>query len=413
MQNCGHAVGEGREVRVLIITWFYPPWNETASRRPHSWAAFLASQGHSVTVLTPKKDPRLHPNLNAPAPPCDNLTVVETPLRLLRSPVGKGLSWALASIPAARRLARTHDVIISTFMPWYIHVLGRAAKMANPSAPWLADYRDLWHEYDFFTDGRPLKKALIRRFEKWVVKKANMTSTVSPPLAQRLSTTHPHIPSHTIYNGFPAATLRSPWPEARLGERQKRGEPFRILYAGTLYPGYHDPEPVFRALAAKKWSRPIEVHFLGHSARTPLVHQLRDQYNLADVVQTPTEYLSQQECFDLQSNVDLLLHLGWTNSSMDGVLSAKVFEYMAAGTPILSVGAKPESAIGRLLTETGTGTCARLDDKTVEDTLDQLVERSQFPAWYHPNQNAVLGYTREAQAKLLSDLISQGAPSSE
>ena len=72
-------------MKVLIITWFYPPWNETASRRPHSWATFLASQGHSVTVLTPRKDPRLHPNLNAPAPPCDNLTVVETPLRLLRS----------------------------------------------------------------------------------------------------------------------------------------------------------------------------------------------------------------------------------------------------------------------------------------------------------------------------------------
>lgn len=393
-------------MNVLIITWFYPPWNETASRRPFSWAKYLASQGHNVTVLTPRKDKRLHPNLNAPEEPRPHLNVVETPLRFLRTPIGKGASWAAGSAGTVARLARHQDVIISTYMPWFVHVLGRVAKFANPTALWLADYRDLWHEYDFFTEGRPAKKMLLRWFEKAVVRTANLTTTVSPPLANRLAATHPHIPCETIYNGFPAQSLREPWPVNRLIERKQDQLPFRILYAGTVYPGYHDPEPVFQALASRAWSRPIKLIFLGHAAKTPLIHELRRKYNLAASVETPEEYLNHQQCSEFQRDVDLLLHLGWTNRKMDGVLSAKVFEYMASGSPILSVGADSTSAIGRLLTETGTGISVGVDQQILRGTLEVMALQGQFPEWYKPNRKAILVYTREEQAHHLEQLLS-------
>jgi glycosyltransferase involved in cell wall biosynthesis len=393
-------------LNILIISWYFPPWNETASNRPYSWARHFAQLGHRVTVLTSIKDRDLHPDLSTPLESHPNLTVVETPLRLKRTPIAKGASWAVGSFAQVRKLARGHDAIISTFMPWYVHVIGRVAKAANPKAFWCADYRDLWHDYDFFNAAHPMRRAGLRMFEKRVVRTADLVTTVSPPLADRLARTHPHIPTATVYNGFPAADYCPMTPESRLIERARSDRPFQILYAGTLYDqGYHDPEPLFRALAQRRHQRPVRLLFYGRSAKSSVVHALREKYRLHQVVETPEACLSRAACFQLQRDSDLLLHLGWTNVEMDGVLSAKVFEYMASGTPVLSVGAGPGTAIGRLLAETGTGLCVGRDETLIASTLDSMSVRGCYPTWYQPVRDRIMGYTREAQAERLLELL--------
>jgi glycosyltransferase involved in cell wall biosynthesis len=297
-------------------------------------------------------------------------------------------------------------VVISTFMPWYVHVLGRAAKAANPRCTWCADYRDLWHDYDFFTAARPWRRAGLRLFERAVVHAADLLTTVSPPLAERLARTHPHIPSATVYNGFPEAEYCPTTPESRLAERARDDRPFQILYAGTLYDqGYHDPEPLFQALARRRHGRLVHLYFYGRSARSSVVRALREKYGLQSTVHTPEAGLSRAACFQLQRESDLLLHLGWTNQKMDGVLSAKVFEYMASGSPVLSVGAGPNTAIGRLLGETGTGICAGRDVAPIESALEQMSVQGRYPAWYRPIRDRIMAYTREAQADRLLDLV--------
>ena len=393
-------------MRVLIIAWYFPPWNATASDRPASWAAWFAKQGCRVNVLTSKKNPAFHGDLSLPLEPHPNLRVVETPLRLTRTPIAKGASWAAGSVAVLRRLAREADAVISTFMPWYIHVLGHLAKRANPRAVWCADYRDLWHDYDFFTAARPWKRRLLRWFEKLVVRPADLTTTVSHPLAQKLAKTHPHITAEVIYNGFPASLLNEEGPAARIAARFRERAPVEIMYAGTLYSGgYHDPEPLFQAIASGKWSRPIRVFFYGASARSPVVQALREKYRLGDAVRTPEEPLPRAACVAREREADLLLHLGWTNPKMDGVLSAKVFEYMASRTPILSVGAGREAAIGKLLEETGAGACLGRDVEAIRRALDQVVNRGELPEWYCPNREAILRFTRENQAQRLLEIL--------
>jgi glycosyltransferase involved in cell wall biosynthesis len=393
-------------LNILIVSWYFPPWNETASNRPYSWARHFARLGHRVTVVTSVKVRSLHPDLSTPLESHPNLTVVETPLRLKRTAIAKGASWAAGSFRQVRKLARCHDVVISTFMPWYVHVIGRVAKAANPNATWCADYRDLWHEYDFFNAAHPIRRAALRAFEKLIVRRADLVTTVSPPLAERLARTHPHIPTATVYNGFPAADYCPVTPESRLAERAHAGRPFQILYAGTLYDqGYHDPEPLFRVLARRRHERPVKLLFYGRSAKSSVVHALREKYGLHHVVETPEACLSRAACFQLQRDSDLLLHLGWTNAEMDGVLSAKVFEYMASGTPVLSVGAGPATAIGRLLAETGTGICVGREEALIDTTLDEMSIRGCHPPWYQPDRDRIMAYTREAQAEKLLELL--------
>lgn len=396
-------------MNVLIISWYFPPWNEVASNRPYSWAKRFAAKGHSVTVLTPEKRHPLHLDLSSKIPPDVGFRMAETPLRLLKTPIAKGASWAASSLNCASQLAAKSDVIISTFMPWYIHVLGRRAKSANPKAYWCADYRDLWHDYDFYTDGKPLRRLITKAFEKRVVRQANLTTSVSAPLCERLAVTHPHIPSHIIYNGFPADEYRPPQQECERKARAQAQKPFRILYAGTLYDGgFHNPEPLFQAIAAKQWTRPIELHFLGKSAKSTIVKNLTKKYGLESCVKLGSEQLPRQACVQLQREVDVLLHLGWTNSGMNGVLSAKIFEYMAAGVPILSIGAPSGSAIDILLSRAGSGACIGLDSDRALAILKPLILQGYCSDWFAPQKEQLMEFSRETQADRLLELLLEG-----
>jgi glycosyltransferase involved in cell wall biosynthesis len=395
-------------VRILIISWYFPPWNEVAGGRPYSWARHFAQHGHDVTVLTPEKDAQVHGTLNLPLEPMERLRVIETPMRLRRTSVGKKATWATGSIPMAARLGRRHDIVISTHPHGCIHGLGRVARLANPALFWCADYRDLWHDNYFFTEGKPVRRFLLRWVEKALMRPVNLNVTVSEPLAARLRRTHPHVPCAVIYNGFHERDYREAPAADRLRERARAGLPFRVLYTGTLYPGgYQDPEPLFAALAARPWSRPIQVAFYGPCAREPMLRELRDRYRLGGVVELPETHLSRAESLAAQRDADLLLHLGWTDLKNDGWLSGKIFEYMAAGTPVLSVGAPPETALGQLLSDSGSGCAVGRDTAAVVATLDLMVNQGRLCDWYRPDPSRIRRFSREAQAGRLLELLAR------
>ena len=393
-------------VRILIITWFFPPWNEVAGGRPNSWARYFAARGHEVTVLTPQKDPRIHGSLNMPLEPAEHLRVIESPLRLRRTRLGKKATWAIGSIRLAASLGRENDIVISTHPHGCIHGLGRVARAANPSLFWCADYRDLWHDNYFFTEGKPVRRFVLRCVEKFLMRPTELNVTVSDPLADRLRRTHPHVPCVVIYNGFHERDYREPQPAERLRERAASGAPFRILYTGTLYPGgYQDPEPLFAALADRRWKRPIQASFYGPCAREPILRQLRDRYHLGEAVEFPEHYLTRDESLAAQRDADLLLHLGWTDVKNDGWLSGKVFEYMAAGTPILSIGASSNTALGRLLSSSGAGCAVGRDVAAIINILEQMANHGRLCDWFRPNPGHIRTFSREAQAERLLQLL--------
>ncbi|MCP5522048.1 MAG: hypothetical protein H7A46_10930 [Verrucomicrobiales bacterium] len=304
---------------------------------------------------------------------------METPLRLMRTPVAKGASWAAGSIPQARRLARQSDVIISTFGPWYMHVLGWFAKRANPGAFWCADYRDLWHARDFFMQGRPWRQAFMRRLEQFIVRPANLAVSVSPPLVASLAQTHPHIPGVTIYNGFPLSEHMPRRPPEVMRQRAVAGVPFDIVYTGTIYEGgYNDPEPLLRVLARNRWNRPVRLHFYGQSAASPLLRSLRDRYGLQESVVLPDQPLSRgTRSGGSGRRICCCTSGGPTGDRRDS--QRQDLRVLASGSPVLSVGAEPDTAVGRLLQETGAGICVGRNESVIESHLERYVNEGIAP----------------------------------
>jgi hypothetical protein len=104
----------------------------------------------------------------------------------------------------------------------------------------------------------------------------------------------------------------------------------------------------------------------------------------------------------------VLLILGWDNQKEKGVYTGKVFDYLAAKRPILSVGSS-DDVIGKLLARTGTGLIS-----TSQEELYKYIVSSyrEFVAsgivTYHGNEAEVMRYSHRAMAGSFSALLRPG-----
>jgi hypothetical protein len=94
-------------------------------------------------------------------------------------------------------------------------------------------------------------------------------------------------------------------------------------------------------------------------------------------------------------------------SKSSGALTGKIFEYIASGTPILSVGSPKGSAIWNLIAETGTGICCGTDEAAIKRELLLLKDGRGRPDWYQPKIDEILKYSRERQAAEVLEFIRQ------
>ena len=62
-------------MKILIVSYYFPPQNSIASLRPYSWAKWWSRAGHDVTVLTIEKK-ILKNNLNLD---CSMFKLIEVP----------------------------------------------------------------------------------------------------------------------------------------------------------------------------------------------------------------------------------------------------------------------------------------------------------------------------------------------
>ncbi len=49
-------------MKILIVSFFFPPQNAIGGQRPYSWAKYWSRKGHEVHVLTPIKEAGLCTN---------------------------------------------------------------------------------------------------------------------------------------------------------------------------------------------------------------------------------------------------------------------------------------------------------------------------------------------------------------
>jgi glycosyltransferase involved in cell wall biosynthesis len=272
------------------------------------------------------------------------------------------VTWNVTAIPAAVRIVRQEgiDVVLTTSPPGSVHLVGAAVQRLT-DARWIADLRDPLvanqHRRDDTAAART-RQAANEQVARLVARQADAISCVSETIAAEMRGLEPRGQVRVIGNGCDFDDFA--------GLEYTAGPRFRITHTGSFF-GKRDPRPFLQAF--RDADLDAVVRFVGDFRSTD--REWAEQLGLGDRLEL-VDYLPRAESLRMQRDSEaLLLLVPEAGGRGKGVLSGKVYEYLAAGRPILAV-VPPDGAAADLVRETGAGVVAAPDD--VAGIRDALLE---------------------------------------
>jgi glycosyltransferase involved in cell wall biosynthesis len=309
------------------------------------------------------------------------------------------IGWNRYAIAKARELIRLHDIgiLITTSPPHSTQLAGLQLKKEFPSLNWIADLRDPWT--DIFYYKKMLHLPFIRKrdleLERKVLLQADQVITVSEfirKIFQQKIKTENSSKIHVITNGFDDDDF-NPITQKQVNKV------FTISYIGTLADEY-DLNGFLQAFEAiqTEISTPIKLHFTG-SISTLWKTILLERF--AKVIEIEGHTNHDNAIRQMQS-ADLLLLVIPRIEQNQGIVTGKIFEYMASGGQILGVG-PPDGDAARILDETQTGKMFHYND--VQSLKDFMLNVFHHPNKWKPNPHAITQYSRKQLTRKLTELF--------
>lgn len=366
-------------MKILIVSYSFPPENIIGAVRVGKWAKFLHERGHDVRVLAappvgdkslpleiPKDrivyakdwnvdalfDPlfgrlrkifgkRAAGRRGASAIVQENSSssrsgdTLKERLRwhyyaLLRTP-DRQAGWRKNATSAGYSLlSKWHPDLIFASTPPVTSLFVAAALGKRFRIPWVAELRDLWADNPYYAFPA-WRRSIDRILERRLLGKAAMLVTVTPPWGQTLKASYDKSVA-VILNGY----AQEDYPSTVESGTKPPGI-LSIVYTGNIYRGFRDPSALFAAVRRlpSEERASIVVDFYGPSVAE--VKDLVQHHEVADSVRVHAA-VSYRDSLRLQRDADVLLLLQWNDPRDAGNIPAKFFEYVAAGRPILLLG---------------------------------------------------------------------------
>jgi glycosyltransferase involved in cell wall biosynthesis len=293
------------------------------------------------------------------------------------------------------------DAIISTGPPHSMHLIALGIKKQFPQLPWIADFRDPWTNIDFYKDLRLTKWAdqKHKRLEKEVLSTANAVLSVGQTLSQELKDLGAKRVI-TITNGFDEEDL--PKSKPILDEK------FTIAHIGSMT-RTRNPIVLWKALQELEkensdFASQLQIKLVG-KADIYVMETLR-QYELEKFL-NKIDYIPHQEVIAEQQKSHVLLLVVNDAPNAKGILTGKVFEYLAAQRPILAI-APEDGDLARVIQETQTGKvfADRTENYSAlkKHLLDRFAKRHNN---FNEDPEKYLNYSRKHLTMQLSEVIKE------
>lgn len=415
-------------MKILLVAPFFPPTNVVGAVRAGKLTKYLVDKGHDVRVVAaenvqiPGTLPMEVPEERVTRFHHLRLFNLRRPMRSLENSIRQGdakmpawlsrlyriyrslfylpdrdITWALNALWRSKAALGNWrpDIVYASALPASGLIVGKALARRF-GVPWVAELRDLWVDSHYYDLPR-WRRMIDERIERNLLTDAAAFVTVSDPLAADLSRKYDK-PVTVILNGFDP----SDYPVTDDDAPRDPLAPITITYTGLVYPGQRDPSRLFEALALMGQDmRRFRVRFYGRML--PGLRDLAVRYGVSEVVElnTPVPY---RDALRLQGESDLLLLLLWDNPLEHGVYTGKLFEYLGARRPILSIGA-PNGVAARLIAERGAGLSSN-DPRVIKDYLTALAAEADagLPKRRLPSDVGA-GLTRDEQFQRLLDEV--------
>lgn len=428
--------------RVLIITYYWPPSGGSGVQRWLKMSKYLPEYGWQPVIYTPEEGeyPILDASLEkdvAPEAEIIRRPIVE-PYTLYKKFLGikksesvkvgfikenrKKLGWkenfsrwirGNCFIPDARcwwvkpsvnylkSYLKAHpvDAIVSTGPPHSMHLIAMKLKEAT-GIHWIADFRDPWTEIDYYGDLRLTRWADRKhhRLEYEVLTKADKVVTIGWDCAKslgRLGNRNVCV----IPNGFD-------WEVDAKPKEILLSQEFTLTHLGIVTPSRNAPQ-LWAALKELK----EEDETFGKNLKISLVGQI-DQSVLENLyavgLKENTEivpYIPHEQIQQAQGASQVLLLLVNNTPNAKGILTGKIFEYLASGRPILCIGPEDGDA-AHILSETKAGVTVSFEDKEkMKEVVKVLYHKYLEKALPFNNSKEIEKYSRKAQAEEYAKLL--------
>lgn len=428
--------------RVLVITYYWPPTGGSGVQRWVKFAKYLPLHGWQPVIYTPENPEMTSVDHSLEEEIPQEAEIIKTkivePYGIWRMFTGQKKNrtqekdnkksgntfakkasmwirgnffipdprclWIGPSVRFLKRYLKEHpvDIIVSTGPPQSMHLIARKVSLAT-GIPWIADFRDPWTKIFYFKH-LMLGKAASRRhaaLEKKVLDDATAIVAVSP-LVQKDFQEMTSTPVHLITNGFDECDFDFPaendgyFNVTHTGLLTKEGNPVELWKA--LADKCRDDEEFrsrFRLILVGKTDKEV-IESISEAGLDEFLHD--------------HGYQNHSTAVRFQKNASLLILPIREEPETKAILPGKLFEYLAAGKPILGVGTR-EGAMAQVLHETESGVILDWTDRTA--TADYIEKCwSRFKEGKEPETGKDLKrYSRKEltrrMAELLDSLISR------
>ncbi len=409
--------------------------NSSGARRINSFAKYLSAWGHEVTVITTKKT--LRDGLLTEAVPnylklleINNIgqidhTVVINKLDSMvetRSSFGRfllkikrftmkifgqlldhrlvfAIQFASPMLAANVKAALNDaDVVVTSCPPWLMHLAGWFVKKRFKKK-WVADYRDQ------FSGNHILRGSFISRpievfIDRWLMHSADFVSVISSPMKDYYEKFHSNV--ICIENGYDESVFEQAHLSL-LKDNHQQCNDFVVRYMGTITAD-RIPEVFFKAILElnQASTKKIVVEVYGESS---LLRQVWNDLNpnLISYVKFKPQ-LSYIDSIKAMLTADALFFIETSDNSScssRGVLTTKLFEYLAAKKPIIAE-IKQESLAAKYIELSGLGIVISTE---LEDMLRGLTSLLDENILLKVNDEFIKSLSRKLKARQLEFLL--------
>ena len=428
--------------KVLIITYYWPPTGGAGVQRWLKFSKYFRQFGWEPVIYTPSNPdfPINDETLLKDIP--NDLTVLKTQItepydiyrKIMRKKktetVNQGflsegkentlmqsaMIWVRGNffIPDARKFwikpsitflskyikENPIDAIISTGPPHSMHLIAMGLKQAF-NIPWIADFRDPWTQIDFYSQLKLSSYAenIHKKLENQVLTQADKVVTISPSCGKDLEKLGGRKVD-VITNGFDM-------DDFKFDSDLKLLDGFLFHHIGALNKD-RNPYTLWKVLGElckerSDFKKDLIIKFTGKT--DAIAFESLKQNDILDNAQK-TDYLPHSEVVKLMVRSPVLLLALNNTPNNAGVLSGKLFEYLAAKRPIFGIGL-PDADAAAILKSTQAGTMVHFDD--YEGTKKAVLDLYQK---YKSNQLSISSssidkYSRENCAKDYSELLNE------
>jgi glycosyltransferase involved in cell wall biosynthesis len=429
--------------KVLIITYYWPPTGGAGVQRWLKFSKYFKELGWEPIIYTPENPDFPINDESLLKDVAKDLIVLKTrinePYDVYRKLMGKkktdtvnqgflsekkentvlqsAMIWIRGNffIPDARKFwikpsinylsdyikQNKIDAVISTGPPHSMHLIAMGLKQKF-NIPWIADFRDPWTQIDFYSQLKLTSFAdkKHKKIENQVLTQANKVVTISPSCGKDLEKLG-NRKVDIITNGFDT-------DDFIFDDDLKVLDGFMFHHIGALNKD-RNPYTLWQVLGDisiqnVEFKKDLIIRFTGKT--DAIAFDYLSKQNLMDNT-IKTEYMPHNEVVKLMVQSPILLLALNNTPNNAGVLSGKLFEYLAAKRPIFGIGL-PNADAAAILKETQAGTMVHFDD--YEGTKNEVLELYQK---YKTNKlsissSAIDKYSRKSCAldytKLLNEI---------